>query len=470
MHFKNRLLSVTAVTAMAAALLFGSTVPQPESDENDRRVTSWFEHKETIYFWYSDENMTNFVNSAAVSFGEREDVRVIPVLTSDSEYLEAVNRASLDAEQVPDVYLLSHESLEKAYLAGLASEIDDVSQVCDAEHFPAAALLAVSYKGKKVAYPLSFETSALVYNETYLEEWAAQSAMRELLGEGVEDGEPDENSDGIETDDALLAVKTEEYMMNAIPQTVDDILNIADTFDLSEGVDGIMNWDVSDIFYNYWIVGNYMNVGGESGDNDRLVNIANQETVQCLEVYKALNQFFFIESDTVTYESVMREFLEGKIVFTIATTDAVDRLAQAKEDGSFAYDYGFSLMPDVSPELKSRSMSVTSTVVVNGYSENKELANRFAAYLVEECADSLYEWTGRVPASLNANQDNGPLQIFKQEYAESIPLPKMMETGNYWLYLERLFARVWNGEDVASLVGELAQQISFQLGSDAIVQ
>lgn len=463
MHLRNRLLAVTALAAMIAALLYGGMFEPGETEEYH---FSLFGNKETIYFWYSDEILTNFVNSAAVTFGEREDVRVIPILTAESEYLEAINYASLHTDQVPDVYILSHETMEKAYLAGLAAEIDDVENVCNQEHFPKAALLAVTYQGKQVAYPLYFETSALVYNETYLAEWAAQSALRELLGNGEEDGVPAEGSTGIEIDETLLAQKTEEYMLKSIPATVDDILYIADTFDVPEGVD-IMKWDVSDIFYNYWIVGNYMIVGGEAGDNNKILDIANWETVDCLEVYTALNQFFFIESDTVTYDSVVQDFIDGKLVFTIATTDVAERLAQALEDGTFAYDYGIAPMPDVSPELASRSMSVTHTVAVNGYSEHKELANRFAAYLVGECAENLYEHTGKVAANLDADQDNGALQIFKQEYADSIPLPKMMETSNFWLYLERLFARAWNGEDIEGLVAELAEQISFQLGANA---
>ena len=39
----------------------------------------------------------------------------------------------------------------------------------------------------------------------------------------------------------------------------------------------------------------------------------------------------------------------------------------------------------------------------------------------------------------------------------------MMETGNYWLLLERLFARVWNGEDEAALTQELSDQIASQV-------
>lgn len=463
MHWKKRIIAAAAVGVMAAALLYGSTLEMKTPSE-EAVGTSWFSRKETLYFWYSDEELTNFVNSAAVSFGEREDVRVIPVLTSDSEYLEEINYASLHGEQLPDVYLVSHDSLEKAYLAGLATELADAAEVCSEENFPKAALLAVTYEGKKVAYPLSFETSALLYNETYLAEWAAQIAQKELLSAGEEEAQPGENSQGIAVDEALLAEKTAEYFAKAVPDTVDDILNIADTFDVPEGVEGVLEWDVSDIFYNYWIVGNYMKVGGNTGDDIGQIDIANQETIQCLEVYKALNQFFSIESDTVDYETVLQNFIDGKIIFTIATTDSAAKLQEAKESGQLTFEYGVATMPDVSGELKSRSMSVTSAVAINGYSEHRELANRFAQYLVNDCAEQLYEMSGKVPAKLQTAEESAALQIFKEEYAFSVPLPKMLETGNFWLQLERLFASVWNGADVTTLVQELAEQIASQAG------
>ncbi len=468
MHAKKRLLSIAAVTALAASLFWGGILQAETGGEisaGERgRLFPWSSEKETIYFWYSDETMTNFLNSAAVSFGEQEEVRVIPVLAAEGEYLEALNRASVSSDQVPDAFIVSNDSLEKAYLAGLASQIEDAGGVCGEQNFPAAALDAVTYQEKLVAWPLFFETSALVYNDTYLQEWASQIAMKELL-EGGEVDENPEGTDGIAVDEAQLSVLREEYYAKAIPATVDDILNIADTFDVPLGVEGVMKWDVSDIFYNYWIVGNYMIVGGDKGDNPALININNPETIQCLEVYKALNQFFFIESDTVDYNSVVDDFCQGKLVFTIATTDVVERLADAAAEGSLGFEYGVALMPRVSGELDSRSMSVTNAVAVNSYSEHQELANRFAAYLVTECADSLYERTGKVAAYSGANADNGALQIFKQEYADSIPLPKMMETGNFWLQLEGVFAKVWNGADVTQLVQELADAISVQVNA-----
>lgn len=465
MHLMKRFGAVAAVAVLAAAVLGGGILFTAEPADEESPL-QWFDRKETIYFWYSDDTMTNFINSAAVAFGEREDVHVIPILAPESEYLEAINAATIAQDHAPDAYIMSHESLEKAYLAGLASPIRDVEGICDQEHFPAAALSAVSYKDSKVAYPLFFETSALLYNKSYLAEWAAQSALKELLGAGEEGALP-EDSEELQVDQEALAAKTEQYLQGAVPATVDDIQRIANSFDLPEGVEGVLKWDVSDIFYNYWITGNYMVVGGDAGDDPGNLDIYNPEVVQCLEVYKALNQYFYIESDKVSYESVMEDFIEGRIVFTIATTDIVQRLEEAEGEGRLNFEYGITRMPWVSGELKSRSMSVTNVVAVNGYSSHKELANRFAAYLVDECAPQLYGRTGKVPANLYADRENPALQVFKAEYAESVPLPKMMATSYFWMQLEGLFAKVWNGTDATALVQELAILMNMQMDPEA---
>ncbi len=480
MFLKKRMIATAAVIAMAAAAVYGSTQEMSQTQDTGERL-QLFRAKETIYCWYSDEALSGYINAAAVSFGEQNKVRVIPVLTSDSEYLEAVNQETLHSAQIPDIYLLSSDSLEKAYLAGLATKVPDTEGICDTDHFSQAALAAVTYDDKIIGYPVYFDTSALVYNEDYLRTWATQQAEKELSGssdndEPVGEGEEiieedslpeDQTTEQATVDEAAVNALAEQYFAKALPSTVDDLLNIADTFDAPEGVEGVMKWDVNNIFYNYWIVGNYMIVGGDPGDDRNDININNPETIQCLEVYKALNQFFFIESDTVTYDSVIQDFIDGKTMFTIGTTDVVKRLEDAKADGSLTFNYGIARMPDVSAELQSRSLSVTGAAVINGYSEHKELADRFAAYLSEEYADGLYERSGKMPASIHAaeNADNGALTIFADEYADSVSLPKMLETGNFWMQLEVLFSKVWNGEDVTTLVQQLADNMSQQLGN-----
>ena len=476
MFLKKRMIATAAVIAMAAAAVYGSTQEMSQTQDTGERL-QLFRGKETIYCWYSDEALSGYINAAAVSFGEQNKVRVIPVLTSDSEYLEVINQETLHSDQIPDIYLLSSDSLEKAYLAGLASKVPDTEKICDTDHFSQAALAAVTYNDKIIGYPVYFDTSALVYNEDYLKTWATQQAEKELSGssdndEPVGEGEEiieedslpeDQTTDQVTADEAAVNALAEQYFAKALPSTVDDLLNIADTFDAPEGVEGVMKWDVNNIFYNYWIVGNYMIVGGDPGDDRNDININNPETIQCLEVYKALNQFFFIESDTVTYDSVIQDFIDGKTMFTIGTTDVVKRLEDAKADGSLTFNYGIARMPDVSAELQSRSLSVTGAAVINGYSEHKDLANRFAAYLTNDFAEDLYARTGRVSANKRMNLSDELLQVFMKEYEQSISLSKVMEIGNLWLQLENLFAKVWNGEDITPLLEGLENQISTQI-------
>lgn len=462
MNRKKRILSVVAVVlCTAAAVVYGAGDAKPAGKLQSAQSTEglFSNHKETIYFWYTDEDMTSFVNSAAVSFGEQRNVRVIPVLTSEGEYLEAVNRATLHTDQMPDVYLLESSSLEKAYLAGLAGEIEDAGEVCNTDYFPQAALYAVTYQDKRLAYPLYFETSALLYNKNYLEQWAEQQETRM---EESETENPEMSGQGEET---MLSVEELSHLRQGNFDTLDDLLYVANTFDVPEGVEGIMKWDVSDIFYNYWFAGHYMVVGGTCGDDRSRIDLDNPEAIQCLKTYQTLNQFFSMETDTITYESVLQDFIDGKIMFTVATSDAIKRMEEAGEKAEFDFDYGFAMMPDITEEMESSSLAVTNCVVVNGYSASKELANAFAAYLVQDCAEELFQRTGKVPTRLNTDSGNEAVQTFKEEYRYSAALPKMMETGNYWMQVEILFAKIWNGEDVEHLVSALAEQMQTQLST-----
>lgn len=462
MHLRNKFLSVLVIICLSFVILFADKISAFQMLDGENGLT-FFNNKETIYFWYTDDSLTDYIYSAAVSFGERENVRVIPELVSASEYLDAINEASLRSERIPDAYLVYNDSLEKAYLAGLADEISDTNSVINTDHFPQSAISAVTYQDKKIAYPLFFETSVLVYNETYLKEWASQQAKKGEQVEG-EEGVTDATAEveTVELTEEELQIKTDEWFAKAIPSNIDAMLDIADTFDPPEAVEGIFKWDVSDILYNYYFVGNYMIIGGETGDDRTNISINNAETIQSLEIYQSLNQFFYIESGSVTYDSVIQDFIDGKVVFTIGTTDVLKRLEAAKADGSMAYDYGVSVIPGPSETLQGRSLSVTSAIAVNGYSEHTELANKFAVYLADEYYDSLYEWTGRVSSNLEANQDNEQLQVFMEAYEKSVSLPKIIEASNFWIQLEVLFSKIWNGEDVAALVQDLSDQILTQ--------
>jgi maltose-binding protein MalE len=321
----------------------GITVVQEEEEQVVQ--DSLFGHRETLYLWYTDDALTDYLNSVAVSYSEYQDkVRVVPVYTSGLEYLETINQASLHSEEVPDLYIVSNDSLEKAYLAGLASEVAVPEGTLAMEDvFPDAALRAVTYGDRQIAYPFYFETSCFLYNKTYLEDWAkaqleaeADTAAGEAAQEETDAAqESGDTTDGETTDTDAAAETTDETteesgiteeaiaekLEEALPETIDDILSFADVYDAPEQVEAVFKWDVSDIFYNYFFVGKYIDVGGEDGDKSDSIHIYNEDAIRCLRVYQDLNQFFSIDTTEVSYDSVLQDFMDGKIVYTVVTSD-----------------------------------------------------------------------------------------------------------------------------------------------------
>lgn len=479
MSLKKRL-KAAGIIAIAAAAVFGiARSGLTISEKQEETVFSG--GKETLYLWYTDEMLTSYLTGAAVAYNENHDVRIVPVLQPALEYLESINQASLESN-TPDLYILGHDSLEKAYLAGLASEVAFPGGAME-EAYLKTGLQAATYKDKVIGYPFYFETSGLLYNRTYLEDMARSQLEAEAdLAEGeaaqaqAEESQPAEESgqaqeSAVESegaaDERFNEEQIEARIKEILPDTIKDIETFADEYDAPEQVEGVFKWDVTDIFYNYFFVGNTLNMGGEAGWNTGQIDIYNLETIESLRVYQELNQFFSIDTSEIDYEAILDEFMAGKTVFTIATTDAVFKLEDARADGLLAYDYGIALVPDIDEGKPSRSLSMTSCVVVNGYSANKEAANDFAKFLTTQYNDILYARGGKVSAAKNVEYGYEALAMFAAEYEKSISMPKMIETSNFWVQLEVLFSEVWNGADANEKLKELSEEIMEQVTGEA---
>ncbi len=482
MTLKRRLAMILAVVLLAAGLYgvgkLGMTVQQEEETEVEEETL--FGHRDTLYLWYTDEALTDYLNSVAVSYSEyQDDVRVVPVYTSGLEYLETINQASLQTEEVPDLYIVSNDSLEKAYLAGLASEVKMPQGVLPMEEImPETAVRAVTYHDKQIGYPFYFETSCFLYNKTYLEDWARaqleaqrDQEMAEESQEQADNGDVEEEASGETEAVDISQAAVEAKMEEALPQTIDDILAFADVYDAPEQVEAVFKWDVSDIFYNYFFVGKYIDVGGADGDRSDSIHIYNEEAIRCLWVYQHLNQFFSIDTKEISYDGVLQDFMEGKIVYTVATSDALSKIENAVNEGEFTYDYGMSMLPDVSEQLQSSSLSVTQCVAVNGYSTKKQMANDFAVYLTEYATDDLYGRTGKLPVYAGGGTyDNPNAAAFLEEYQNSVPMPKLIETSNFWVELEIAFAKIWTGDDANDSLKNLSEQIMAQVLGEAYTE
>lgn len=393
--------------------------------------------KETINIWYTDDALTDYLHSKAVEFYDATDIRVEIKLASGLEYLEEINQASLDEEQTtPDIYIVSNDSLEKAYLSGLATEVSDTQLLEDSARFSDTARRAVTYNGKYVGYPLYYETAALLYNKTYLDQIASEAELA------------DSNT--------------------LIPSSIADILTFADQYSTPENVEYFFRWDVSDIFYNYFFIGNYITVGGQAGDDRSQIDIYNTDAIASLKVYQEMNQFFSIEPEETSYASIIQEFLEGRTIYTVATSDCLATLEQAKKDGTISYEYGITYLPDINQELQTKGMSVTNAMVINGYSTHKQAANSFITYVLNEDTDcEIYTYAGKLPVQVQDSYVNDNMIAFQNNYDMSVPIPKLMATSNFWIELETCFAKVWSGADANAEIKELSEQIKTQLTGTA---
>lgn len=423
--------------------------------------------KETIRLWYTDDALTDYLNNKSLAFYDKTNIRVETKLLSGVEFLEAINSASLgktineelnEKLPVPDVFIITNDSLEKAYLAGLATDITDKDIIVDDGRYPQSALNAVCYDNKFIGCPMYFETSALLYNKTYLEQIAASA------------NEANENMEAIEEEAGVEEV-TENSVVeadNLIPTSIADILKFADQYTVPENVEYFFRWDVSDIFYNYFFIGNYISVGGRAGDNKQDINIYNTESVSSMKVYQELNQFFSIEHKESNYDAIMQEFLEGKTIYTIATSDCIKRLDKAKNDGEFNFEYGIAEIPNINQELETKGMSITDTLVINGYSEHKESAGKLIKYLVDEENADLFDMTGKISVVKQDSYSDEHVAGFVKNYEDSVPMPKMVETSNFWVELEICFAKIWNGTDANTQLKLLSEKIKTQLAGSPV--
>ena len=489
MSLTKRVLSAFLVLVMLFSVLYaGNEVKEQEKQEV-------FDNAKTLHIWYTDEALTDYISSMAVRYNEEYGVRVIPTLQSGLELLQSINEASLTSNYYPDLYIASNDNMEKADLSGLAMEIRDEEGVVSLSNFPESAMHAVTYQQKILGYPFYYETSALLYNMTYLEELAKREIQAELdeaaeaakeaaeeaakeesknedKSESKKDGESDDKTEDEKAEEAVgsatisdeeMAELVHEKVPSLIPTTFEALLEFAESYDAPQNVEAVFKWDVEDIFFNYFFAGNYMDIGGMCGDSKDSIDIYNEESVRALMVYQALSDYFAIDASNVEYDSVIQEFMEGKVVMTTATTDIIRKLDLAKENGEFEFDYGIAPIPRLNSEMDTKSLSVTNTIYVNGYTEMKKEANSFAKYLVIDHAKDLYEATGKVPANKNIRYDNPNLDMFMDEYQDSAPMPKLMAISNFWVKMEIMFERIWNGEEVSKEMKKFSEDMMTQV-------
>lgn len=347
--------------------------------------------------WYTDEAIGAYLAEAASSFGKEHNATVTPRQVSSVEYLENINKQNIEEKDIVDVYILNSESLEKAYMSGLAEELSK-----NLSDFPDIAASACRYKGKTVAYPVYFETAFFLYNRDIAAEPPA--SFQAIIDFASSDAMEGENAE------------------------------------LYQNLEMILKWDVLDLFCNYQFVGAYLNVGGADGDDRTIVDMNNEKVLEALSFYKELNQSLYFDGEEVDYQAMIQSFLEGKLLYTIGTTESLGILQQSE------MNYGIAAIPPLTDSLDSRGISVNYVAAVNPYSPYPELAKELADYISDACAQSCYELSGKLPCRGLETYPTEEFTHVMDAYEHSAQLPKLMDTTNFWVEMEVVLNDIWKAE------------------------
>lgn len=356
-----------------------------------------------LTLWYNDQRYDEYFTNLAADYEKVKGIKVNVKYMSDIDYLENINKANKQTDdtlgKAPDIYLLDSDELEAAYGYGLAKENE--SSYYNSENYSSAAINAITYKGKKVAYPLTFDTEFMIYNDAYFK---------------------------------------------SVPVNFQAIINYSKNFKFSENKDVkyIMYWNVEDIYHNYGFVGKYMNIGGEAGDDKTKIDVNTDEVKKAFNFYTELPKDFGINiSDD--FSGLAKAFMNGEIIASIVTMDEYNELKEL--DNPKKISYNICGLPDLNDESGTKPLSRTETLVVNYMSDKDKEAEELAKYATYDRTDLIYSQTGLF-STKHTDYANADYAVIQEQYDNSCILPKMLVTGDYFAQVQSVLNKAWNGEKV----------------------
>lgn len=335
-----------------------------------------------LIFWYNDKSYDTFFLLAAEEYFKETGIKVQPVYEGSAEYLTAVYDKTMQNDAYPDVYLISGDNLEAAYLYGLVAVNERAESYGGAAE---NALAAAAYGDKLLGYPLNYSTCLFVYQNSYFE--TAPVSMQEIIDYSNEN-EPGEN------------------------------------------VEYLVEWDVNDPFYDFPFVAN--SITFEKDGPQRMNVVYDEEMYQKdLEFFETLLASFSVNAETVSEETILENFKAGRTLCAMLDTDSLCQLE--------GYNYSVTQIPDLNEELKTSVCAMTEMLVVNDFSEKQQQAADFAEFATVELADRLYETSGHYSVFLSEQADMVE-QTAYETYEGAVLAPDSQDARDFWVGLKETIA------------------------------
>lgn len=417
MKIIKRLISVTMVCVM---LISVTACGVTDRDEEARKLD--IETPVTINVWYDNKDYEIYLNTVASGLKAANNlVTVNPVYIEAQDIIDTLYTETVRNNNAPDVYLMSAENSDKAYLLGLMLENDSYGDIYNENIYGKAAIKSASYKGKLYGYPVSFDMPVMVYNKKY-------------------------------------ASSVDSYY---------EIKQISDNYQVTEenqNIKKVFDFDASDMLINYPYVGRYMNIGGDVSENADIFTIDELNFKRALKEYASLKNTFGIDRNESTHESCLDEFIQNKLLYTIVNTSDLKKIDDS------GVSYGIIPVPYLSEGLESVPMSITALAVVNPYTSDISVAKTVARAISYDYAADMQALSGHVSARADLikkgrKADNTDYNMLHDIYSDSIVKAKYVGVQNIYTRYEILIHQIWDGKSVDDAYNEFHKGVESFLTS-----
>lgn len=372
----------------------------------------------TVNVWYTDDVYTSYLERAASEFNEANDMVRLNIQKVDTrDYLDNIYNGSVNGdENTADIYLLTSDKLGRAYLMGIAAENDIYGYNYTTDNYGDAGIRSACYNNRLYGYPLTYNTAVMLYNKKYVSQ----------------------------------------------PQSFEDIKNFCSSYtvnDDNKDVSIINTWDVSDPFLNYAFAGQYMDIGGQNGDNKSEVNLAESQLTGSLGAFTKLKDDYGLTVSDTDESSCIDLFKQGKLIYTIIETD---RLCEVQDSD---VDFGACSIPALTDSYDTKAMSYTTLAVVNPYAKNLAVAKAVANSLSYDYADEIKKYTGRLSARIDIYnkleaKNRDLYKAVADAYSDTVTKAKLLGADNIYSEYGMVIKSIWAGGEIEASVEDLKNTMS----------
>ena len=392
------------VLLLAGILLFGFTACKVEVKEEyttqENSTVPPEDIDKIVYVRYTDEKYRNYFEYCEKAFEKSNksvDIR-LSCEPENSKYLQNIINGSYTASTTMDVYMLSDSSIATAYLAGVAARnpYNDFSR----DNYCDTALNACSYGDYLIGYPMSYDTTVLVYRKEFL------------------------NKGNINTfDNIKIFAENADYSSEELSM-----------------IESIFRCDLNGVFVNYGFVGKGMDIGGRLGTDENVLNLANDDTLRFAENYLTIIEYFNINKEE-QYKEILDKFISGKYLSTIISTKDITKLEECE------FEYAMAEFPDYNNSDETSPLAVTQCLVVNQNSDNIDVASDFARFATYEAAGILYEQAGVLSARRISYSDDRLNNVY-DSYEKASNKNKIQYGEQIYPHIEIALHNIIEGNDI----------------------